>query len=440
MPYRIGVDIGGTFTDLYAYDTKSKEIKCVSKPSTPENYALGVLDVIESTGIEMGDIEFIVHGTTVATNSIIERKFAKVAFITTGGFRDLIEIGRYHRKTLYDPYEEKPKPIAKRRNRYTVIEKIDRDGNTIIPLDEKSIRTIADEISAKDIDTISIGFMNSHANPAHEQSAKKIIEDMIPGIYISTSSEILPTIGALGRFTTSIINAALYPTINDYITSLQKQLAKKNFQGRLLMVQSNGGAKMADLIRKNPETLLLSGPAGGVIGANYLSRSAENKNIITFDMGGTSCDISVVEAGEPMMTVESEIDWDMPIPLPVIEIQTIGAGGGSIAWIDEGGTIKVGPKSAGAKPGPVCYDLGGTEPTVTDANLVLGFLDTENFLGGKMNVNYDLAKKAIEKLGMELGLNRVKTAEGILEIVNENMANTASDMRLIIIPATRSLL
>lgn len=430
MAYKVGVDIGGTFTDLFAYDTESKKSICMSMPSTPEDFAQGVLDVIENAGIEHRDIELIAHGTTVATNAVIERSYAKVAFITTKGFRDLIEIGRYHRQALYDPYLKKPEPLVKRRYRYEVTERIDKNGETIVPLNEDELRAIAKQLKTEGIETVAIGFMNSYANNRNEILAKEIIKRELPGVYVITSAETIPSIGALGRFSTAIINAALYPLFNNYIENLEKKLAAKGFKGKLLLVQSNGGAMTSELIRNKPETLLLSGPAGGVVGAVRLSQFADAKNIITFDMGGTSCDISVVTEGKPAITSESEIDWDMPVPLPVIEIKTIGAGGGSIAWIDTGGAIKVGPKSAGAKPGPVCYGNGGKEPTVTDANLILGYLDPDNFLGGKMSMDVDSAREHIKNLGERLGLNWIEAAEGILEIVNENMANAVREMTI----------
>lgn len=430
MTYRVGIDIGGTFTDLFAYNTKTGESICMSSPSTPENYANGVLNVIDKTGIPYEEIEIIIHGTTVATNAIIMGNYADTAFVTTAGMKDLVEIGRFHRKALYDPYQKKPNPIVKRHNRYTVRGRLDKKGEVLIPLNEEDVRGVAKEIKDKGIKAIAIGMMNSYTNGDHEQRAKKIIEEVYPEAYVVTSESILPSIGALGRFTTTIINAALYELVGTYIESLQNRLIERGFNKTLLLVQSNGGAITAELVKKKPETLLMSGPAGGVVGAIITGEKSSQKDIITFDMGGTSTDISIIEGGEPHMTTDFEIDWDMPVPIPIIEVLSIGAGGGSIAWIDSGGSLKVGPKSAGARPGPVCYGLGGKAPTVTDANLILGYLDAEAFLSGDMKLDLEGAKKAIAELGEQMGLDMYQTAKGILEIVNENMANAVKEITI----------
>lgn len=430
MAYKVGIDIGGTFTDLFAYDTDTGKSLCLSSSSTPENYANGVLNVIEKAKIKHEDIELIVHGTTVATNAVIMKNYAQTAFVTTKGMRDLVEIGRFHRKVLYDPYQQKPEPIVSRSNRFTVEERIDKDGNVLKPLNENDVKEVAKKIKEKGITSICVGFMNSYVNRKHEKRAVEILKAELPEAYVISSAEILPNIGALGRFTTGTINAALYHLVSNYIENLEERLRAKGFAGKLLLVQSNGGAITAELVRTKPETLLMSGPAGGVVGALSIGKVSGQEDIITFDMGGTSTDISIIEKSKPFMSSDFEIDWDMPVPIPLIEIISIGAGGGSIAWVDTGGVLKVGPQSAGAYPGPVCYGLGGSEPTVCDANLVLGYLDADEFLDGDMKLDVEGAKASIGKLGEKLGLGVLETARGILEIVNENMANAVKEVTI----------
>lgn len=430
MAYRVGVDIGGTFTDLFAYNTVTGKSICLSSSSTPENYANGVMNVIEKAGIKHSDIEVIVHGTTVATNAIIQSNYAKTAFVTTEGMRDLIEIGRFHREKLYDPYQQKPKPIVKRSNRYTISERIDKSGNELCPVKEKELKQIASDIREKGIKSVAVGFLNSYVNHTHENQAAEILRKELPDTYVVASSEIIKSIGALGRFSTGIINASLYHLVSNYIGNLEQRLKEKGFKGTLLLVQSNGGAISADLARVKPETLLMSGPAGGVVGALSIGKVTGEDDLITFDMGGTSTDISIIEKGKPHMCSDFEIAWDVPVPIPMIEVVSIGAGGGSIAWIDTGGSLRVGPRSAGAYPGPVCYGLGGKEPTVCDANLVLGYLDSDAFLGGDIKLDIESAKNKIEALGKELGLDLHQTAEGIIEIVNENMANAVKEVTI----------
>lgn len=430
MAYKVGIDIGGTFTDLFAYDTETGKSLCLSSSSTPENYANGVLNVIEKAKLKHEDIDLIVHGTTVATNAVIMKTYADTAFVTTEGMRDLVEIGRFHRKVLYNPYQEKPEPIVARSNRFTIEERIDKDGNVLKPLNEKQVREVAKKIKEKGIDSICVGYMNSYVNKEHEKRTVEILKEELPNAYVIAASEILPNIGALGRFTTGIINAALYHLVSNYIENLEERLRSKGFKGKLLLVQSNGGGITAEMARVKPETLLMSGPAGGVVGALSIGKASGQEDIITFDMGGTSTDISIIEKSKPFMSADFEIDWDMPVPIPLIEIISIGAGGGSIAWVDSGGVLKVGPRSAGAYPGPVCYGVGGTEPTVCDANLVMGYLDADEFLDGDMKLDVEAARKSIEALGKKLGLSMMETAQGILEIVNENMANAVKEVTI----------
>jgi len=423
MTQRFGVDIGGTFTDLYFFDSDRKKLITAKVPSTPRDYTIGVINAINQAQISLNNVKHIVHGSTIATNAVIERKLPTTPFITTKGFRDVIEIGRYHREKLYDPYQVKPELLVKRRCRYEVSERIDSSGRIVKKLDEEEALSIVENIKQLKVKVVAIGFLNSYINPDHEDKMEKLLQENIPGLLISKSSKVLSKIRPLGRFTTTILNAALKPIINTYIETLISSLEASGFKGNLWLSQSNGGIIRSDFIKENPEVMLLSGPSMGIIASSYVCNLRGEDNVVTLDMGGTSSDVSLIEKGIGSITTERQIDWDMPIPVPMMEIETIGAGGGSIAWVDQGGMLKVGPESAGADPGPVCYGRGGKEPTVTDANLLLGRLNPKTKLGGEVNIDPESARVAIENLGKRLGLGWLDCAKGILKIVQENMAN-----------------
>jgi N-methylhydantoinase A len=420
---RLGVDIGGTFTDLYFFDTKRNKLVTSKVPSTPDDYTYGVMSAIEQARVNLGDISDIIHGSTIATNAVIERKLPRTPFITTRGFKDVIEIGRYHREKLYDPYQTKSLPLVKRRFRYEVSERIDSAGHVLVDLDESEALDIIEEIRKLKVTTVAVGFLNSYVNPIHEERMKAFLAREMPDIYVAISSTVLRKIRPLGRFTTTILNASLMPVISKYIDSLLEKLQADGFLGKLWLSQSNGGIISSDFIKNNPEVMLLSGPSMGIVASSYLCDMIAEENVITLDMGGTSADVSLVEKGQKIITTERDVGWDMPVPVPMLNIETIGAGGGSLAWLDQGGMLKVGPQSAGADPGPVCYRRGGTEPTVTDANLLLGRLNPIHKLGGKLSVDTELARSAIERLGKKVGLSWLNCAKGIVRIVEENMAN-----------------
>jgi N-methylhydantoinase A len=341
--------------------------------------------------------------------------------VTTAGFRDTIEIGRQHRAQLYDPYQQKPKPIIKRRFRYTIDERMDVHGKTVRPLDRTQALAVATRIKAANIKSVAVAFINAYVNAAHENAMRDLILEVNPGIYCVTSADTRPVFREHGRFTTTAIRAATIPVMERYFNRLETSLQEAGFKGRLLILKSSGGITGVDYAKQHPEELIESGPAGGVAYAAYLSElKGDCPNIIHTDVGGTSFDVSIVENGKGLVTREHEIEWEIPVIVPMLDIHSVGAGGGSIGWVDEGGSLRAGPHSAGASPGPVCYGLGGTLPTITDANLLLGRI--EPTLGGKMTLDVAAAERAMERLAEEFGLSAIETADGMIRIGCENMA------------------
>ncbi|MGW4334652.1 hydantoinase/oxoprolinase family protein [Rhodococcus koreensis] len=421
--FRIGVDIGGTFTDLYALDEANPTasgVRTAKVLSTPGDLSLGVLNALRSAGIAPREISTIVHGTTVATNALLERKYPEPALITTAGFRDVLEIGRQRRQALYDPYQVKPKPLVSRANRYTVTEKLGADGTVVTPLDEDQLRETAAQIRDRGIRNIAVAFINGYNSGHHEQLARKILLDVIPDATIALSSETRPKVRELGRFVTTAIRAAMMPVVGDYMTRLESKLEAEGSTAPLYIVKSNGGMMRAESAKEHPEELIESGPAGGVAAGAYLAALLDSPNLIVTDVGGTSFEAALMEQGRGLVTDEYELEWEMPVIVPMLDIRSIGAGGGSIAWIDSGGSLRVGPESAGAVPGPACYGRGGHRPTVTDANLVLGRISPD--LSGKFTLDVEAAEKAIATVADPLGMTIHECAEGILAILSENMA------------------
>jgi N-methylhydantoinase A len=421
--FRIGIDIGGTFTDLYALDEANPTasgVRTAKVLSTPEDLSLGVLSALRSAGISPNQISTIVHGTTVATNALLERKYPEPAFITTAGFRDVLEIGRQRRQALYDPYQVKPEPLIRRANRYTVSEKLGSNGEVVKPLDEAELRAKAEDIRDRGIRNIAVAFINAYNSGKHEQRAREILLEVIPEAQIALSSETSPKVRELGRFVTTAIRAAMMPVVGDYMTRLEKKLVEEGSTAPLYIVKSNGGMMSASNAKEHPEELIESGPAGGVAAGAYLATLLESPNLIVTDVGGTSFEAALMENGRGLVTDEYELEWEMPVIVPMLDIRSIGAGGGSIAWIDSGGSLRVGPQSAGALPGPACYGRGGDKPTVTDANLVLGRISPD--LGGKFTLDITAAEKAIATVAEPLGMTAHQAAEGILAILGENMA------------------
>ncbi len=418
--WRVGIDVGGTFTDFFAWNEEDGSYKTAKVLTTKDDRSRGVLESIDVAGIPFDEISFLMHGTTTATNSLIERDYPDAAFVTTEGFRDTIEIGRQHRKALYDPYQTKPEPLIRRRNRFSINERISARGEVRRELDENAAREIARTIKDKGYGSVGIGFINSYANDAHEKRMRDIILEEAPNAHVVISSETRPVFREHGRFTTTAIRACLMPIMTNYFDRLSNVLTERGFKGKLLILKSNGGVMGAQNAKMRPEELIESGPAGGVAYASYLSKNAGFKNIIHTDVGGTSFDVSIVEDAEGLITRDHELEWEVPVAVPMLDIHSVGAGGGSIGWVDEGGSLRMGPQSAGSTPGPACYGRGGTEPTITDANLVLGRLNPS--LSDKFELDKAAAEAAIDRLAEKVGLSRLETADGMIKISCETMA------------------
>ena len=419
----VGIDIGGTFTDLFAWDTRaetSEQIREAKVLTTPEDPSIGVMDAIASAGLDPTTIGTVIHGTTIATNALLERSYPEPALITTGGFRDVLEIGRQRRRHLYDPYQVKPPPLVRRARRFTVTEKLAADGSTVVPLQREEAARVAAKVGELGIRNVAIAFINAYRDGRHEREMRELLLETIPDAEVAISSETRPKVRELGRFVTTTLRAALLPVVGDYVTNLERKLADAGSTAPLFIVKSNGGMMSADTARERPEELIASGPAGGVAAGSYLSALLDARSLIVTDVGGTSFEATLLEEGVGLVTDEVEIEWERPVITPMLDIRSIGAGGGSIAWIDDGGSLRVGPQSAGADPGPACYGRGGKRPTVTDANLVLGRIDPT--LGGKLELDRDAAMRAIETVAGPMRMTALECAEGIAEIVSENMA------------------
>ena len=425
MTYRLGVDVGGTFTDLVLHDVENNRLEFAKTPSTPsdqsEGVAIGAKQLIERLGISPDAIRFFTHGTTVATNTLLERKGAKTALIVTKGFRDVLQIGRQDRPDLYDWRVRRSEPLVPRRLRFEVGERVLYTGEVLEPLNEDDVRDVIERLRAERVEAVAVCLLHSYAHPVHERAIGKALREALPDVVLSLSSEVVPQFKEYERMSTAAINAFVAPVMGRYLRGLQAGVADLGIDSELYIMQSNGGTMGADTAVEKPVQTILSGPAAGVIGSVGLATQTGERNIISVDMGGTSFDISLCYQGEIRRTQDSEIER-LPIKVPMVDIHTLGAGGGSIAWIDPGGALRVGPQSAGADPGPACYGRGGAEATVTDANLVLGRLSADAFLGGGMTLDADLARKAVEKrVAAPLGLGVDEAAEGIVRVVNAGM-------------------
>jgi N-methylhydantoinase A len=428
--YRIGIDVGGTFTDL-VYVADGSPPRIVKTPTTAENEAVGVLQgltrIASQEGLSLRELlsrsELIVHGTTVATNAMIQAKGARTGLLTTKGFRDDIELRRGMKERIFDPRYPPPFSVAPRRRRLTVDERVDSAGQVLKALDEGEVRQRLAAFRTMDIEALAVCLLFSFLNPSHEKRIAELARAELPGVYLSLSHETLPQVREFERVSTTLVNAYVGPCVARYLDELAGRLASETFGGRLLIMQSSGGLMDADYLSRNAVCSLLSGPAGGVIAAAHLACIYNVQDFVTVDMGGTSYDVCLVRDGRPAVTTESWV-CRYRVAVPMLAIHTIGAGGGSIAWVDPGGALHVGPQSAGAEPGPACYGKGGEQPTVTDANLLLGYLDPQFFLGGEMPLQPEAAWRTIErKVAKPLGLDPVQAAEGIFRIVNHNMVN-----------------
>ena len=440
--FRIGVDIGGTFTDGTLVDSSTGEVTTSKVLTTPVDPASGFISAVNkllgvNNEVDPDEIEHVVHATTVATNAIIEGKTAKTAFVTTEGFRDMLEIARQIRPSLYDLQFEKPKPLVPRQLCFEIPERLDAKGNVVTPLDEKALAQIVDQIAETGVTAIAVCLLHSYRNPYHEQKVGEAIKAKIPDVKLSLSSEIVPEFREYLRASTTVINSAVAPIVSTYLASIIEKLHSANINSELLVMQSNGGVYPAESASESPVFMVESGPAAGAVAAASIGSELGYPNVISFDMGGTTAKASLIRDGQPNITKDYSVGGaaqsgtgafggasGYPIRTPVVDLVEIGAGGGSIAWVDSGGALRVGPQSSGADPGPVCYGLGGKEPTITDANLILGRLDPNYFAGGEMTLDAVAANNAISEYCAEpLGLSIEAAAHGIVEIANTAMVN-----------------
>jgi N-methylhydantoinase A len=436
--YFVGTDIGGTFTDLFAIELetgRSMTAKILTDHDNPTaSVSRGIEQMIVSGGLDPAHISRVLHGTTLVTNALIQRRGARAALLVTEGFRDALEIGTEHRFDLYDLNIEKPRPIVPRHLRRPIRERVLADGSVETPLDVEQARAEIANILADGVESIAVCLLHAFRNPVHEQQLRKLIAERAPSMHVSLSSEVAPEIREYERASTTAINAYVAPVVGPYLRALREQLERIGVRGSLLVMQSNGGTAVADTASQFPVRLLESGPAAGAIGAAYIARAMHREKVLFFDMGGTTAKAFIIDDGAPIVARKLEVAHvyrfkqgsGLPVQVPAVDMIEIGAGGGSIAHTDRLGLLKVGPESAESEPGPACYGLGGTLPTVTDADVVLGYIGTESFLGGKMRLDRDAARQAIAgQLAEPLGLSVEQAAWGIHQVVNENMASAA---------------
>ena len=424
--YRVAVDVGGTFTDAVLTDMGGKRLVAVKVPTTPANRADGVMNGVhaaaKAAGVAVGEIEEVVHGSTTGTNALIERTGAKVGFLTTAGFRDLLEIGRVMRphEGLYDFTIDRPPPLVPRHLCLEATERVDASGAVLTPLAEDSVAAAAEVFAREKVEAIAICFLFSFLNPAHERRAAEILAARFPGMLITLSSDVSPEYREYERASTTVMNAYLGPVMRKYLERLAERIRAELGTARLSIIQANGGSTSVEHARRLAVTTVNSGPAGGVVAAAFYGRRNKRSRLVSVDMGGTSFDIGLVEGGVSRVTTEGAFQG-LPVKIPIIDLHIIGAGGGSIAWIDRGGALNVGPHSAGAEPGPACYGRGGTDATVTDANVVLGRLNPDNFNAGQMALDRDAARRAVGAIAKQLGTSVEEAALGIVRVVNANM-------------------
>ncbi|MGB9313993.1 MAG: hydantoinase/oxoprolinase family protein, partial [Pseudolabrys sp.] len=433
---RIGVDIGGTFTDV-ALEVGHRRFtaKTLTTSRAPEEGVLAALrSVLSEAGVDPGEVGVVIHGMTLATNALIERKGAKTALLTTEGFRDVVEIRHENRFEQYDVNIDLPLPLVPRRRRLPICERINAQGEILQVLDESSVARAIETLAAEDVEAVAIGFLHSFTNPAHEHRVGDAIARALPNVAVTLSSDVSPEMREYERFSTACANAYLQPMIGRYLANLERNLQRAGFRCPMLLMTSGGGITSVETAIRFPVRLVESGPAGGAIFASCVARQNGLDEVVSFDMGGTTAKICLIDKSQPQTARAFEVariyrflkGSGLPLRIPVIEMVEIGAGGGSIARVDTLGRIVVGPDSAGSDPGPVCYGRGGTEPTVTDADVVLGRIDPAAFSGGKMNLDVVSAKRvATERIGSKLDLATEHAALGISEIVDENMANAA---------------
>ncbi len=432
MRYMVGVDVGGTFTDLTLVDVAAKRVsihKVLSTPADPSRAIMtGITELLDRERVDWSAVDHLGHGTTVATNALIERKGAKTGLLVTAGFKDLLEIGRQTRPALYDLRKEKPVPLVPGYLSKEIPERVYHDGAVRTPIDVVALRQAVAELRDAGVESLAICFLFSFVNPDHEKAALAVARDVFPDAYVTASHQVVSEFREFQRLSTTVLNAYLGPVMKKYLTNLQASVRAAGMPRDPYITQSNGGILSLQESIHAPVRTAVSGPSAGVMAATHVGRLAGLENLITLDMGGTSADISLIDRGKPLLSTERSVEgW--PVRIPMLDIVTIGAGGGSIAWLDAGGALKVGPQSAGANPGPACYNFGGKAPTVTDANVVLGRMNPQRILGGRMSLEIQAAATAIEtEIARPAHLSRVAAASGVLDVVNANMVRA---MRLV---------
>jgi N-methylhydantoinase A len=437
---RVAIDIGGTFTDATLIDEETGSVSIAKVLTTPSDPSEGFMQAVDRAlaegGVDAGQVRFVVHATTVATNAIIEGKIARSGFVTTDGFRDLLEIARQVRPTLYDTQFEKAPPLVPRDRAVGVRERLGPAGEVLVPLDDDSVREAAALLRREEVESVAVCLLHSYVNPEHEQRVGAILAEELPGVPISLSAEVAPEFREYLRASTTVINAVIRPVVQRYLERIEQRLADAGVQAKLLVMQSSGGVFGSDAAARKPVFMVESGPAAGVIASAHLGATLGQPDLLSFDMGGTTAKVGLIQGGRPSVTKDYNVGGHAgagigglslsgyPVRTPVVDLVEIGAGGGSIAWVDSGGLLRVGPQSAGADPGPVCYRRGGVEPTVTDANVVLGRLNPAYFLGGEIGLDVEGARQAIEeRCATPLGLTVTEAANGIVEIANAAMVN-----------------
>lgn len=420
--FRLAVDVGGTFTDLILADESTRRIQIEKVPTTPQHVSRGVIRAIEKAGVGLDRIGLFLHGTTLALNAFLERKGIATGLITTKGFRDVLEIARTDRPEMYDILYQKPAILVRRYLRLEVDERMSAQGEVVRPLNKETALAAIRTLKREGVRSIAVCLLHAYANPEHEIALADLVRNEYPEASVSLSHAISREYYEYERTLSTVVNAYVKPIVKQYIGRLEEELSHKGFRGRFLVMRSSGGAMSPNEVKESPVHTLLSGPSGGVMGAVYLSKVGGMKNLICADAGGTSFDVSLVLNGKPILQSQTVLQ-DYKLLLPVLDIQSIGAGGGSIAWVDAGKGLQVGPESAGAEPGPICYGGGGTKPTVTDAAVVLGLIDPDNFLGGEMPLDRDASAQAIlEQISRPLGLTLEQAAAGILTVITAKMA------------------
>ncbi len=416
MALRVGVEIGGTFTDLVAFRDGSVQVAKV--PSTPASPDVGAFNAIAAAALDPADMADLGHGSTVATNAVLERKGARVAFVTTAGFRDILFLQRHTRRNIYDLHYKKPAPVVRRADCFEVSERVLSDGAIELPLDEASLTAqLLPALRQGRYDAIAICLLNAYANDTHERRVTALIQADMPEMFVTGSADVIREFREYERASTTTLAAFVQPVIDRYLSRIEQRLAEDRFAGRFTVMQSNGGRLPAAGMRRNAITALFSGPAAGVVGAVRQAERSGYKNLITFDMGGTSTDVCLVDNGQPATTPDTQIDG-LPIRTPVLDIVSVGSGGGSIVWVDDGGMLRVGPESAGADPGPACYGKGGKRPTITDAQVIVGAVRPEGFLGGKMAIDADAAREAFQPVADHFGMTIEQAADAAIRLAN----------------------